>query len=698
MPPKQEDQSPSLSKYEYGAINVQNEDTEWLPIFNEELASNGDSKKTWLLGKSMHIGVAVILVAIAAALSVIHHNGSLTSKDTSAADNAPPGGKKSSASSFASPVAMGFQSTMRALDASPSKIWGDQKGPYPTNSWYLNLVSHHAAKPDDSTSVYTVPYIIDTAAKAASDEMTAGIRVHWPILQASDRNMQMVDDYKNCITLGTTDKDMAESYHVQDGPLSPLGVSLEWGSTNKKGMATHIVRGMPYATVQYEGGVLPMLYSYNGLATKRNNTIELDSKGETGAGTKLKCGVDGKAGEIAAVQSELEMHFINSDFTWIVFFSQPVKVSCGMTKGDEKLRDFHLNVVSYEASKEEPLTVRMSLLDQCTSGQSNIRQHCAAKNKVRASASGKSPTTTRAETKEKEDGAIKRYGKLLREGAHIYPASPQIDFIYPSDRFDEEDGSTAHMTIDWDAQQISESKSEGTSLDTSKLLMYALPHHQETLVDSSVDTITKECTDTFHGRTCLVQGDQWKLDVDLGKPMSFTASRPPSPEAIPALADALSEDINYQLPENLLRAAADTYFSGKILGRLARVVVIAKELKELASSSASVEGLKMSHYDDADLDDQSLSLSMEAAAAVQDKLPSEEEVDAALDDLKKGVAIWLSAKSEAPFIYDQSWGGLVNCGCRYVGKADKGHCNNTFPDCPALVDVNEDFGNGTLEF
>ena len=40
--------------------------------------------------------------------------------------------------------------------------------------------------------------------------------------------------------------------------------------------------------------------------------------------------------------------------------------------------------------------------------------------------------------------------------------------------------------------------------------------------------------------------------------------------------------------------------------------------------------------------------------------------------------------------------GFVNCGCKYTfkkGHEAEGSCNNTFPECPAIEDVNEDFGN-----
>ena len=232
------------------------------------------------------------------------------------------------------------------------------------------------------------------------------------------------------------------------------------------------------------------------------------------------------------------------------------------------------------------------------------------------------------------------------------------------------------------------------SNDGHQLLMFALPHHQILLGQNKTSSmsinpteITDMCFSTFHGSTCLVIGNTWKLTEDSSTGVSFTAARPPDPEMIPSLAAALSKDIHYKLSSNTLRGASDTYFSGKILARMARVIVIADELARLASSSKS--NMQISY---AEVNDETLWQSVEAAASVP--LPSHAEILAAVVQLKEGVDVWLSTKAEAPYVYDKSWGGIVNCGCTYVGKGDLGVCNNTFPMCPALVDVNEDFGNG----
>ena len=534
-------------------------------------------------------------------------------------------------------------------------------------------MSHKAAQsPDETTRVYTIPYIIDMS---PPDHMT-GMRVHWPVVSASDRNVQMVDDFKNGLCLGAS-TDMAKTYRVDPKyPLSQLGVSLEWQQSKNenntssahddkqqkgiKSMSTHIVRGMPYATMQYFGGALPSLYSYNGPASGESSILVDDGK-------ELQCsiGKDGE-GKVMTVQSDMELHFINSDFTWGVFFSQPVQVKCEVSEGIEEIRDFQLSVVGYKDDEDDPLTIRVSLLNDCTTGKSDIKAHCEGKDALT------------------KDGN-RKYTDLIRQGVAVFPTSPQLQFSYPKS------GSSsakriANVTIDWKAA------TSAADISSQKdLLMFAMPHHLESLNSStSMDLeITQQCLQTFHGKACLVRGGVWTLSEDLGNPISFNAPRPPNPDAIPTLANALSEDIHYSLSDNMLRAAADTYFPGKILARVGRVISIASELKVLAdstSSGGSLEGI----YND--VDDESLAEVVEAAVA--EDLPSEQEIMKAVEQLKKGVQVWLSEKAEAPFIFDKSWGGLVNCGCRYVGKGPNGVCNNTFPDCPALVDVNEDFGNG----
>ena len=158
--------------------------------------------------------------------------------------------------------------------------------------------------------------------------------------------------------------------------------------------------------------------------------------------------------------------------------------------------------------------------------------------------------------------------------------------------------------------------------------------------------------------------------------------RPPRAKAIPSLAEALSKDISYSLPDNYMRGAGDTYFSGKMLAKLGRIIVIAQELRGLAETPDD------DTPDTSTLDGNELVEIIRACKEVT--LPTQEEVYKAIDRLKRGVEIWLMGSAGAPFTFDNSWGGLVNCGCWFNGN----DCDNVYPNCPSYTDTGLNFGQG----
>jgi endo-1,3(4)-beta-glucanase len=132
--------------------------------------------------------------------------------------------------------------------------------------------------------------------------------------------------------------------------------------------------------------------------------------------------------------------------------------------------------------------------------------------------------------------------------------------------------------------------------------------------------------------------------------VSFSAPRTPRLDQQTIIRTALDTDIHYELPSNYMRGAGDTYFSGKMLAKLARILMVAEEVG----------------------------------------YPNHEYFNEALTRLKQGVEIWLNGSSESPLLYDRSWGGIVSCGCDYDQITES--CNNRFPDCPALFDQGQNFG------
>lgn len=603
-------------------------------------------------------------------------------------------------------------------DADETSKGAGAMSPLPTNVWYLNLLSDAAGTRynTEASRVYTVPYIIDTVGSIP------GVRVHWPTIQASTRNIQMVVDVENGLTLGGTGVDPRYTL-ADDGEngVSLLGLSLEWASTSSQdsdatttgstsgsissSMVAHIVRGMPMATMEYKGnGIVPTIVG--GKVPASDPLID-------GTTTALKCGIlevddagrllPAKTADAQPVQSEVLVHFKGSDYTWIIFFSKPVTVSCSAAPDPETVQGttpganpamatgtmFQLQVTSVEGDGDEgPLVVRTALVDECTTGHAAIMAHCEESRRM------KDP---------------KGYLEMLRKTSHLYPRGlPKVEL-----HFSDTVRNASHVTFDWDVAS-SGSADDGfmTSTTTSnltnpdnggntseiELLMYALPFQQEMLegIDGvSTNKVLKDfCKPTFHGSTCLVKGSKWSMVEMLEPQISFYGARPPEASAIPTLAEALSSDIENRLSNNLKRGAADTYFSGKILARQARILIIATELLQLASDNDGHACKTL--YDEALLDIERCALSVEAAQKAE--LPTKEDIEAALDDLREGVEIWISGLGEAPYVYDATWGGLVNCGCNYTlphgAKGDHGVCNNEFPNCPALVDVNEDFGNG----
>lgn len=83
-------------------------------------------------------------------------------------------------------------------------------------------------------------------------------------------------------------------------------------------------------------------------------------------------------------------------------------------------------------------------------------------------------------------------------------------------------------------------------------------------------------------------GASWSLVEHLHR-TSFSAPRAPRSEMVSVIQAALQKDIHYELPANYMAGQGDTYFSGKMLAKLARILLLAHEF----------EGVKKSDFNDA---------------------------------------------------------------------------------------------------
>jgi len=281
------------------------------------------------------------------------------------------------------------------------------------------------------------------------------------------------------------------------------------------------------------------------------------------------------------------------------------------------------------------------------------------------------------------------WAKLLRQHAGVWPSVDAAPlFVFPAERrFSPVSGellmqeSTLDLQIDWGVRTFfvdssEESKANYENDDAAyksalangiapsfaevvnplnapgalELLMLALPHHRDALTPTAESSnavvgpgLGGGCAPTLHGEACAAVGSIWSLSETLFN-VSFYAPDPMRPELYQDLSDALDEDLTFDLPDNYRRGAGDTYFSGKMLAKLARIVIISDQMGA-------------------------------------DFLNRRNE---AVKRLAKGVTVWLDGTSENPFIYDDTWGGLASCGCDYNEETTK--CNNVFPDCPAVKD------------
>jgi endoglucanase Acf2 len=120
-----------------------------------------------------------------------------------------------------------------------------------------------------------------------------------------------------------------------------------------------------------------------------------------------------------------------------------------------------------------------------------------------------------------------------------------------------------------------------------------------------------------------------------------------------------------------MQGAGDTYFSGKMLAKLGRIIVIAQELRGLAERPDNA------------IPDTSTAAGQELFDIIKackvSKLPTEKEVTNAVDRLRQGVEVWLNGTAMSPLTFDNSWGGMISCGCWFNGLG----CDNIYPDCPS---------------
>jgi endoglucanase Acf2 len=485
----------------------------------------------------------------------------------------------------------------------------------PTNSWCQNLMI--GSGEHDENRVYQVPYVIDVASSIT------GIRTN-PIHIYADSTQVMVQfEANNGLTLGASESNVFQTQHqIQadaDDSICSLFLDLEWASQSDPSvkMNAHIARGSPYSSMMYSKAT-PLVFAQQVLS--KMPVVD-------GSST-LTCGNQSGSfsDQSVRVESHLELQFIASDMTWLVFFSEPTTVECWNADNQFQLRSI------------SPMTlgmVRVALANNCTTGSNPM--YCA---------SGGAPTDQSAFTEQ-----LITHADVYATGAAYVDYSVSI-----AENGVGEDSML--VVLDWqsasmsDIAPTSDRKKKSLEEEPPTLLTYALPHHAS-LLTSDTSVLAVGCTPTLHGTACPALGAAWTLQQPV-RAVSFDYSASsPREEMLEDLKTALDVDIHYEIPDNYMRGAGDTYFSGKMLAKLARILLAADTL-----------GMDKTSPD----------------------------FQSALQRLQQGTEVWFNGSAAAPFLYDDAWGGVSSCGCNYDEGTDT--CTNVYPNCPALSDSGQNFGFG----
>lgn len=318
------------------------------------------------------------------------------------------------------------------------------------------------------------------------------------------------------------------------------------------------------------------------------------------------------------------MSFGSSDATWLLFVSEPTDFICSSASpGLGNNGWFQLNATS-------PLTgyIRLALGNNCTNGVSV--NFCAGYD------------LPYDQTK---------YMDLLRTHANVISLGSMLSFAHTT----ASDSDDIYDTyIDWQPLVIESKGLSAYGYFSTEVLTFSLANHREMLMPTvgSLNTVLSYgCQPGLYGPACPVIGNCWLLRDKLAN-VDFLTKNGMGEHLEGAIHDALNSDLLFNLPWNYQKGAGDTYFSGKMLAKLARIILIADELGGVDASL--IETAKM--------------------------------------NLKKSAEIWLNGSAISPMLYDATWKGLINCGCDYDG--DDNGCFNTFPNCPGLNNVGINFGNG----
>eukprot|EP00906_Rhabdomonas_costata_P016143 RCo023166 len=423
-----------------------------------------------------------------------------------------------------------------------------------------------------------------------------GMEVSYPWIMAQGHIVQNIVNRHWMVDAGG-----ASSYCVKRA--DEVSFTVKWGTT----MESTILHGSPYMTMKYTDAPSPSIGTLQGIRSFTLDGEEVPCNGTKYTGHKF-----------SAVLRD-------SDEQWVVWVPPGTTMKCQSSPA------------SYFLTPKKGFSgiIRMALVNNCTTGLDNVSPHCAAPNVPNVD----------------NDPYIADYEAALDVGSNVCTEGAILSADHISGMVAVAFHFKNHRC--W------------PTLPRGLMTMIALPHHLSLLpCDGSARVILSGGHFNTRGHSLAVQitGHVWWL---LNPPQPIPWIGPADSAKIPTIMHYLKgrgndSDAAFDLPWDMQKGMIDPYNAGKLLSKMARIVLIA------------------------------------------DKLGEPEIADNMLDRLRRYLSTWLDHKTKNLLVYDQSWGGLISCGCQYIWIEQKWTPTGGYPicannesrlECPTLKDPNFDFGN-----
>ncbi len=284
-------------------------------------------------------------------------------------------------------------------------------------------------------------------------------------------------------------------------------------------------------------------------------------------------------------------------------------------------------------------TLRVALLSNCTFGDSP--HHC------------RDDPSRPGQHLPSQD--IQTYSRLLNAHAASLVTGADLEYNFSGDR--------ATTVIRWRVKALSAAAGrrvqrlfdENFGASTVPLML-TMPHHRSQTLNGCNLVLGTSTFRSISGVQVPAVGAVWALSDEMPS-IAWAAPRSVSDsDKLNQIKKALESDLAWELPINYKTGTGDPYNAGKLLSRMANIALVA-----------------------------------DAVGAPK------EQSQKFLRRMASALEYWLNGTSGNMLVYDESWGGVVTCGCQYTYPPPA--CANTPPQqCPALggdpVSDGFDFGNG----